>query len=107
MATFTKRPGFAREEVTDINSIVYEDADGTAIGRVSLDGTTIDSEGNLYLSVVQDLPTVRTKIQTEFLHREMLLLEALKDLVAEQRKTNFLLERISGVDIDVGVFEDD
>ena len=105
---FIKRPGFEREEVVDINDIVYTNPDtGEEVGRVSLDGTTVDSEGNLYLSTVQDLPIERTKIQTEFLHRELLMLEALKDLVAEQRRTNFLLERISGVDIDVEVFEDD
>lgn len=63
------------------------------------------TDGNL--SVVQDLPTVRTKIQTEFLHRDMLLLESMKDLVAEQRRTNFLLELISGVDIDAEDFEND
>lgn len=63
------------------------------------------TDGNL--SVVQDLPDTRTKIQTEFLHRDMLLLESMKDLVAEQRRTNFLLELISGVDIDAEDFEND
>ena len=106
--SFTKRPGFEREEVVDINSIVYTNpTTGEEVGRVSLDGTSVDADGNLYLSTVQDLPPVRTKIQTEFLHRDMLLVEAIKDLVAEQRRTNFLLERISGVDIDVEVFKND
>jgi hypothetical protein len=105
MATFTKRPGFEREEVTDINSIVYVDANGDAVGRVSLEGASVDSNGNLRISVVQDYPTDPTKAQSQFLARELKLVETLECLLAEQRKTNFLLEQMSSVSIDVEVFK--
>tara|TARA_R110000782_G_scaffold60865_4_gene125672 strand:+ start:761 stop:1078 length:318 start_codon:yes stop_codon:yes gene_type:complete len=105
MVTFTKRPGFEREEVTDINSIVYVDADGDAVGRVSLEGASVDSNGDLRISVIQDYPTDPTKTQSQFLARELKLVETLERILAEQRKTNFLLEQISGVDIDAEVFE--
>ena len=104
--TYVKRPGFDREEVTDINSIVYTNLSGVILGRVELSGTTVASDGTLYISTVQDLPPDedRTRIQEQFLNRELMVVELLEFLLIEQRKTNFLLERISGVDIDAEVF---
>ena len=56
MATYTKRPGFAREEVLDINDIVYTDPDtGEEVGRVSVEGATFDSLGNLHVTSTPDL----------------------------------------------------
>jgi precorrin-6x reductase len=41
MTTYTKRPGFTREEVTNIDSIVYVNSDNEAVGRVSLNGEKV------------------------------------------------------------------
>ena len=90
MTLFTKRPGFVRETVGDIDDVVFLDSDEVSIAKVS--------EATLPYG---DL----SKEQKAALSRDIEVKTTLNDMRVELRRIAFLLERISGVDIDADNFD--
>ncbi len=89
---FTKRPGFEREQVGDIDDVVFTDSDSVSIAKVT--------EAEL---PDEDL----TKKQRASLTREIEAQETLEDINTELRRIAFLLERISGVEAPREIFLSD
>lgn len=90
--TTIKRPGFAREDILDIDDIVTTASDGDAVGQVSIKEKPYqdlnDSEKASYL-------------------RDLLVLDTLEKILAEMRKQNFLLEQIADTgSVPVEIFND-
>lgn len=91
-SSFTKRPGFVREQTQSIDDTVFLDSDNNSIAKVSEAELPFD-----------DL----TKTQKQSLTREIEVKETLEDIQTELRRIAFLLERISGVDAPREVFLND